>query len=179
MSDFDTAEVRQSVMEALAKLDELKHSIDVLQAQIKSDFERKMEFFRFSQVRQEFLEPFFEEPYVVIPKRTNEWYVIAPKWLDFQIGWLERSTKSYNIFVVNRYVKWFSEIPASLEDKFKFAKPLPFKVYDGMLLTGKELQEEAIRRYKHFISRREGEDRLRIKKGYEFKLVAQDRKSVV
>jgi hypothetical protein len=37
-------------------------------------------------------------------------YVIAPKWLDFQIGWLERSTKSYNIFVVNRYVKWFSEI---------------------------------------------------------------------
>jgi hypothetical protein len=96
-----------------------------------------------------------------------------PKWLNFQIGWLERSTKSYNIFVVNRYVKWFSEIPQSLEDKFKFAKLLPFKVYDGMLLTGKELQEEAIRRYKHFITRREGEDRLRIKKGYEFKLIAQ------
>jgi hypothetical protein len=173
LSEFDTAEVRQSVMEAFAKLDELKHSIDVLQAQIKSDFERKMELFRFSQVRQEFLEPFFEEPYVIIPKRANEWYVIAPKWLNFQIGWLERSTKSYNIFVVNRYVKWFSEIPASLEEKFKFAKPLPFKVYDGMLLTGKELQEEALRRYKHFITRREGEDRLRIKKGYEFKLIAQ------
>jgi len=62
LSDFDTADVRQSVMEALAKLDELKHSIDVLQAQIKSDFERKMELFRFSQVRREFLEPFFEEP---------------------------------------------------------------------------------------------------------------------
>jgi hypothetical protein len=134
MSEFDTANVRQSIMEALTKLDELKDSINALQAKIKSDFERKMELFRFSQVRNEFLEPFFEEPYVIIPKRANEWYVIAPKWLHFQIGWLERSTKSYNIFVVNRYVKWFSEIPASLEDKFKFAKPLPFKVYDASIL---------------------------------------------
>jgi len=148
MSEFDTVIVRKSVMETLAKLDELKHSIDVLQAQIRSDFERKMELFRFSQVRKEFLEPFFEEPYVIIPKRANEWYVIAPKWLDFQIGWLERSTKSYNIFVVNRYVKWFTEIPQSLQEKFKFAEPLPFKVYDSMLLTGKELQEEGLRRYK-------------------------------
>ncbi|MGB9756800.1 MAG: hypothetical protein ACPLVJ_03355, partial [Candidatus Bathyarchaeales archaeon] len=90
MSEFDTVLVRKSVMEALAKLDELKRSIDVLQAQIKGDFERKMELFRFSQVRKEFLESFFEEPYVIIPKRADEWYVIAPKWLDFQIGWLER-----------------------------------------------------------------------------------------
>ncbi|MEM3464716.1 MAG: DEAD/DEAH box helicase family protein [Candidatus Bathyarchaeia archaeon] len=173
MIELDTTDVRKKVNEALAKLEELKHSIDVLQSQIRSDFERKMELFRLSQIRREFLEPFFEEPYVIIPKRANEWYVIAPKWLNFSIGWLERSTKSYNIFVVNRYVKWFSEIPPSLEEKFKFAKPLPFKVYDGMLLTGKELQEEALRRYKRFITRREGEDRLRIKKGYEFKLIAQ------
>jgi hypothetical protein len=173
MSGFDTVLVRESVLAALAKLDELKRSVDVLQAEIRGDFERKMELFRFSQVRKEFLGSFFEEPYVIIPKRADEWYVIAPKWLNFSIGWLERSTKSYNIFVVNRYVKWFSEIPPSLEEKFKFAKSLPFKVYDGMLLTGKELQEEALRRYKRFISRREGEDRLRIKKGYEFKLIAQ------
>ncbi|MEM3464460.1 MAG: hypothetical protein QXL91_06315, partial [Candidatus Bathyarchaeia archaeon] len=98
MSEFDTADVRKKVAEALAKLEELKHSIDVLQSQIRSDFERKMELFRFSQIRREFLEPFFEEPYVIIPKRANEWYVIAPKWLNFSIGWLERSTKSYNIF---------------------------------------------------------------------------------
>jgi hypothetical protein len=51
MSEFDTVLVCKSVMEALGKLDELKRSIDVLQVQIKSDFERKMELFRFSQVR--------------------------------------------------------------------------------------------------------------------------------
>lgn len=169
----DTQAIRVSVNEALAKLDEMKDQIETLQKQIRAEFERRMELFRFTQVRKEFLKPFFEEPYVIIPKRANEWYVVAPKWLDFQIGWLERSTKSYNIFVVNKYVKWFSEIPQSLQDKFRFEKPLPFKVFDGMLLTGKELQEEGLRRYKRFITRREGKDRLRIKRGYEFKLIAQ------
>jgi len=77
-------------------------------------------------------------------------------------------------FVVNRYVKWFSEIPQSLQEKFRFAEPLPFKVYDGMLLTGRELQEEALRRYKRFITRREGADRLRIKKGYEFPMPVKE-----
>jgi len=54
LTEFDTADVRQKVMEALAKLDELKHSIEILRAQIRNDFERKMELFRFSQVRKEF-----------------------------------------------------------------------------------------------------------------------------
>ncbi len=170
LREINTDDVRQKVMEVLTRLDELKHSIEVLQAQIRSDFERKMKMFLFNR---EFLEPFLEEPYVIIPKRANEWYVIAPRWLDFQIGWLERSTKSYNIFVVNRYVKWFSEIPTDLRERFNFANPLPFKVHGGMLLTGKELQEEALNRYRQYITRPEGEDRLRIKRGYEFRLIAQ------
>lgn len=170
---LDSKSIRESVNEALTKLDETKAYIETLQAKIRSEFEHTLEVFKFSRVRSEFLEPFFEEPYVIIPKRANEWYVIAPKWLDFQIGWLERSTKSYNLFIVNKYIKWFSEIPESLAEKFKFEKPLPFKVYDGMLFTGQEHQEEGLRRYKQFISRREGKDRLRISKGYEFKLIAQ------
>ena len=73
MSEFDTAGVRQSVMEALTKLDELKDSINALQAKIKSDFERKMELFRFSQVRREFLEPFFIwiEVFCPLPKTVR------------------------------------------------------------------------------------------------------------
>jgi len=170
---LDSAGIRASVNEALVKLDQMKAYIESLQMQIRSDFERKMELLRFSQVRSEFLEPFFEEPYVILPKRQNEWYVIAPRWLNFQIGWLERATKGYNIFVVNQYVRLFSPIPAGLSEKFRFREPLPVKVYDGMLLTGKELQSEAWEKYKRFLSRREGEDRIRIKKGYEFRLIAQ------
>lgn len=36
--------------------------------------------FDFSQI-----EDFLAEPYVIIPKRQNEWYVIAPKWINFKI----------------------------------------------------------------------------------------------
>ena len=42
-----------------------------------------------------------------------------------------------------------------------------------MLLTGKELQGEAWDKYNRFLSRREGEDSIRIKKGYEFTVIAQ------
>jgi DNA excision repair protein ERCC-3 len=126
-----------------------------------------------SNVDKSLLEEFLKEPYVVIPKKANEWYVIAPKWLSFAVGWLERSTRSYNIFIVNRYVQWFSDVPLALKEKLKFTAPSPVKVFDGMLLTGKELQEKTMEQYRPYILRREGEDRLRIKQGYEFQLIAQ------
>ena len=170
---LDIQGIRESVIRAISDLEKLKQQIEGFQQQIIGEFERKMDLLRFTQVNKDLLKDFFEEPYVIVPKRANEWYVIAPKWLNFCVGWLERSTKSYNIFVVNRYVKWFSDIPASLQEKFRFKEPLPLKVFDGLLLTGKELQEEAMRKYRQFIVRREGEDRLRIKKGYEFKLIAK------
>jgi len=167
------SDVRRAVEEALQKLEALKKEVEETQERLRREMERTVEALRFSQADVALLKEFLKEPYAIIPKRRDEWYVIVPRWLNFQIGWLERSTRSYNIFVVNRYVRWFSEIPAGLKEKFKFAEPPPFKVFDGMLLTGKEHQEEAFRRYRRFVSRREGEDRLKIKKGYEFRLIAQ------
>jgi intein/homing endonuclease len=86
---------------------------------------------------------------------------------------LDHSTQSYNVFIVNKYVKWLSEVPPELEDKLKFPDALPLKVFDGMLLTGEQLQERAWQKYCQFLSRREGKDRIRIKAGCEFKLIAQ------
>jgi hypothetical protein len=53
---------------------------------IKAKFEQRLEGLQFGRVDWSRFEESFEEPYVVIPKRANEWYVIAPRWLDFQIG---------------------------------------------------------------------------------------------
>ena len=133
-----------------------------------------MEKLQFGQFDRRQLEEFFEEPYVVIPtRRPEQWYVIAPKWINFQIGWLERSTKGYNIFLINKYVKWFADIPEDLQKKFRFKEPLPYKVVNGVLWTGKALQNRAWQQYRDFLLRREGEDKFRIKKGSEFKLIAQ------
>ena len=76
--------------------------------------------------------------------------------IDFQVGWLERATKGYNISVVNQYVKLFSSVLSGLSEKLRFREPLLVKVFDGMLLTGKELRCEAWDKYERFLSRREG-----------------------
>lgn len=159
----DLARIRAEVSSTLAQLDSLKRYIDSLRARTQEEFDRTVEQLQFTGIKREYLADFLKEPYVLIPKRENEWYVIVPKWVPFSVGWLERSTPSYNLFVINRYVKWFTEIPASLEGKLRFETPLPFKVYNGVLLTGREHLEEAVQRYRNFVSTRMGDDRLRVK----------------
>src|SRR3990172_636793 len=47
---------------------------------------------------------FLSEPYAILPKGEDEWYVVVPRFIDLQVGWLERQTPSFNIFRVNRYI---------------------------------------------------------------------------
>ena len=169
--------VEVSVENAKRRLEYLSNYIESLKKKIISDISDIIEKARYTRFNPEFLPDFLEEPYCIIPKRTQggrvvEWYVIVPRFIDFQLGWLERTTKSYNIFIVNQYVQWFTEIPKELKEKFQL-KPLPVKVADGLLLTPEELQEEAWKRYKKYLSRREGKTAIRIKRGNEFQLIAQ------
>ena len=168
------SELRKNFETSLEKIDQLIESMKLERDKIKDEFEKRMEKLRFGQLDFNQLEDFFDEPYVIIPtRRPNQWYVIAPKWINFQIGYLDRTTKGYNVFIVNQYVKWFTEIPSALQEKFRFKEPLPYKVYDGILLTGSELQEQAWQQYRKFLSRRKGKDRIKIKRGYEFRLIAE------
>jgi len=169
--------VESSVNEARMRLDALSERIEKLKKEISETIIRKIEEARYTRFNPDFLEDFLSEPYVVMPKRTVkgravEWYVIVPKIIDFQLGWLERSTRSYNIFLVNQYVRWFTEIPKELEQRFQL-KPLPVQVADGLLLTKPEDQDEAWKRYRRWLSRREGSEAIRIKRGSEFQLIAQ------
>jgi DNA excision repair protein ERCC-3 len=170
---MEITEIKKSIDESLKKMDDLIETLNQEREKIKRDLERKVEQIGFSKYNKEELGKFLEEPYVIIPKRENEYYVITPRWIDFQIGWLERQTKSYNIFIVNRYMQWIAPIPEALRSRLKFPMPLPFKIVDGILLTGKDNQETAWNKYRRFLSGREGVDRVRVKHGAEFRLVAQ------
>lgn len=165
--------MRKSIDESLAKMDAIIEEMQNQRDKIKQDIEKKVEQISFSKYNRDEVQSFLEEPYVIIPKRENEYYVVAPKWVDFQIGWLDRTTKSYNIFVVNRYMQWIAPIPDALQKKLKFPTPLPLKIVDGFLLTGKTHQEESWSRYRNFVRAKQGSDRLVIKRGSEFKLIAQ------
>jgi DNA excision repair protein ERCC-3 len=170
---IDLTDLRKNINENLERFGSLIEEIQKQRDKIKKEIEEKIEQIQFGKYNKDELGEFFKEPYVIIPKRENEFYVIAPKWIDFQIGWLERSTKSFNIFIVNRYVQWIAPIPDALKQKLKFPEPLPVHIFDGMVLTGEKYQEKAWEKYKQFFSSREGKDRIRIKKGNEFKLLAQ------
>lgn len=169
----EISEVKKSVDESLSKMDSLIAGLKQEREKIKAELESKIEQLSVGKFNKDEIDEFLKEPYVIIPKRENEFYVIAPKWVDFQIGWLERSTHSYNIFIVNRYIPWLAPVPEALKQKLKFPTPLPLKVIDGILLTGKEHQEDAWKKYGRYLRSREGKDRIKIKQGREFELIAQ------
>ncbi len=167
-------ETKEIVGKADRRLSSMIKGLQELQDTHREKLEQVLEASRISQFNEEELKNFLKEPYVILPtKRPDEWWVVVPKFIQMQVGWLERSTESYNIFKVNKFINWFGDIPALLKDKFKFKPELPVKVYDGMVLTGKRYQDETWNRYSRFLSRREGEDRIRIKRGAEFRLIAQ------
>lgn len=155
------------------QISEVEQRIESMRLNLKVKFESLLEKHQTSQIDANLLSEFLDEPYVMIPKHANEWYVVVPKWLKMQVGYLDHSTRSYNVFIINKYVQWFSEIPETLKSKLKFPPSIPLKVYDGMLLTGPEHQDQTFDKYRPFVSNRVGKDRIKIKTGYEFKLIAQ------
>lgn len=166
-------ELRKISQEYNLKIEEMKQELAIAE---KSNTERFSEISDKLRVKvdMESLPDFFNKPYVLIPTgKQEEWYVPVPKFIRMNLGWLEFSTESFNVFKINKYMNWLGELPAELESKFSGKMKLPLKVFDGMLLTGKEHQEEAWKRFGNLLSRREGKDKIKIKKGYEFKLLSE------
>lgn len=169
--------VEESVSKARDRLDGLTEYIEGLRKDIVDTIGKVIEEARYTKFNPEYLRDFLAEPYLILPKRmqggkATEWYVVVPRFIDFQLGWLERSTRSYNVFIVNQYVQWFAEIPSELKDRFHL-NPLPVQISDGMLIMSEEMQEEAWKRYRRYLSKREGKNSIRVKRGSEFKLIAQ------
>jgi len=171
VSELD--EIRMAFEEGLRRLDELIERMKAERDRLRREFEERLSALSVKGFDMEGLEEFLEEPYVLLPKGRDEWYVIVPKWVGFHVGWLEHQTRSYNIFVINRYMQWITPIPLKIRERLKFPELPPLKVYDGYLFTGVEHQEEAWRRYRRYLVRREGRDRIKIKKGYEFQLISR------
>lgn len=162
---------KDKLQEALDSFDELEEEIKLNRLKVSELIENTSKPL-IPEINEEALKAFLDEPYAIIPRKKDEWLVVTPKFIPFNIGFLERSTQAWNYFLVNKYVTWLSDVPTEIQSKFKFKPTLPLSVIDGMLITGKEHQEEAWVRYGKMLTRRDGESRCKIKKGYEFKLIA-------
>lgn len=156
----------ESADEITAELEKRKLEIEQKQAQFK-------EMDMFSQFNEEYVNAFFKKPYVIIPKKNEEWYMVVPKMFDINVGYQIKSTESYNVFVVNKYANYLGDVPDEFKKIFKFKEKLPLKIFNGVVLTGEKHQETTWSRYRNFLSNREGKDRIKINKRKRFAFIAQ------
>jgi len=174
------------MIEKFRKIEKISKSLDEELETLKLEIEEKQKEYQekvsnISKITQiteglneEEFKNFIKEPYAVVPTgKQEEWYVVVPKFIRMNLGWLDHTTETYNVFRINKFMKWLGNIPHDIEKKFKFDIKLPLKVFDGVVLTGKQHQEETWNRYNKFLTKREGKDKIKIKRGYEFKLLAQ------
>jgi len=161
----------------LNQFDEIADKIEAEIKRRKREIERKRagleEVEMFSHYSSNHVDAFFKKPYVILPRKKEEWYLIVPKLFDLQVGYLTKSTDSYNVFIVNKYADYLSAVPAEFKSVFKFKPQIPLKIFDGVLLTGEEHQDTAWDRYRRFLTARKGNDRITVKRGQQFDLIAK------
>ena len=164
--------LKRDVEENLKKLDQLINELSEMKSKLINELDNVLTDLQITGIDKEELKNFIEEPYCVIPRKKDVYWIIVPKFVKFGVGWLEHETKSYRIFAINRYIQWLTPVPQPIKEKIKFKERPSFKIEDGHLITG-EYQDYAWRKYREFLSRREGNDRIKIKRGYEFRLIAK------
>jgi DNA excision repair protein ERCC-3 len=118
------------------------------------------------------LNAFLREPYCVLAAGESKWRVVVPRWVDFHIGWLEKTTPSYNVFLVDRYARWLGEVPDAYNDVFKFERPLEAAIdlEQGVLVVGDGDIGTVWDRYRDHFKTRRG-NQFYVKDGREFNLL--------
>lgn len=118
-------------------------------------------------------EEFMERPYAVIPRGDRKieearkaYHLISPKWTGFRAGWLESQTETYNIFRVDRYAAWSGLVPDDLKEELDLSpRYSSLKILqNGNYLVGNDIElEDAWRRYREYLLRKEKDIGIRVK----------------
>ena len=170
---FRIGETRKKGEDYMAILDDVVAEIEAHKAEVGAQIGQVAEPI-FENVEPEDLKVFVDEPYCILPKAKDEWWVIVPKFVPFVAGWLNHVTKSYNVFIINKYSSWLGDVPEMILKKLKFRDPIDATIINGLVVTDPTQRGEVWDRYKpHFTRREPGtDDKIRIKTGKEFELLA-------
>jgi DNA excision repair protein ERCC-3 len=171
------------------KIEELEESLkraEELSEEIREEAEERkqaaqdtiIERVEWDDINDEHLEAFGEQPYILLSKAEDETWIIAPRFVPFQVGWLERQTDAYNVFVVNKYVDWITDLPDDVKERVGIeARYEEARVDDGVIeFSSEEEREEAwddLGGMDGGLSQREGDDKIKIKNGSEFQVIAE------
>jgi len=118
------------------------------------------------------LRTFLKQPYLLMPRRENSWFVIVPRFIDMQVGWLEFQTPSFNVFVINKYVRWLTPLPAEIESRLGIQPPTRIDVVDGLLKPTAGMEDSTWQRYRKYLTKRD-QLGIHIRKGLERHLISE------
>lgn len=123
------------------------------------------------------VEAFARQPYKILPRDENEYYIAVPQFLNFSIGHLHEQNDAWRTYIVNRYVSWFSELPDTIREEITLRKRYDKAELDGNILEFAD-EEERERAWEDFdgqkgpLVQREGDTKIRVQQGKEFDVVA-------
>lgn len=173
MTDID--ELENSLEKAENITNKIKNKVERQKEKAKELVEEKIET---KDIETEKLDDFVDKPYVILPKSENESWIVVPRFVPFNVGWLERQTESYNIFIVNKYVDWITSLPDKIKDRVGIDRK-----YDKAKVENGEIEfsdsDERDQAWEDLGGRegglysRKGDSRIKIKKGKEFEVIAE------
>lgn len=160
---------RVDLKEAAARADAAVKALRRAADDMKGEFTAvAAELAQYQKIDLDELRKFLAEPWCILPKSRQEWWVIIPRWVGISLGWLEKTTDTYNVFRVDRYSHWFGSIPDELKEELRLPDPLE-AVVDGNELRSTAKLPEAVRKH---LAEKIGEGRFRITRGHEFDIIA-------
>lgn len=156
---------------------ELGEKNEELQAEIKSLSKENLnlldEMKKSLEWDKELLKEWHEEYWHIYPaQEEGEWFVAVPKFIPFSLGWLDHSSKGYNIFKINQYTQWLGELPDFLRKELDIKEPEKIFVSDGNVVFNDGNEEEIKDKYGDLISTI-SKGTAKVKLGKEFDLIAK------
>ncbi len=161
--------ITQLVRELKSKKDELQKEIAILSEDnlsLLDDFKKRKEW------DDDLLKEWYEEYWHTYPSSDNEWLIAVPKFIPFSLGWLDHTTKGYNVFKINQYTQWLGELPDFLRKELDLKEPEKIFVSEGNIIFEEGKEEDIKEKYGELISTI-GKGTARVKLGKEFDLIAK------
>lgn len=63
------------------------------------------------------VEAFASKPYQMIPRGDNEYYVVTPRFVPFELGHLHQQDDAWQTFIINKYTAWINDLPSEIRER--------------------------------------------------------------
>jgi len=160
------------LVQVIPQLNELRSLSEDAKKSIEEQITSYALSLRTTKLKPDELGDFFKKPYTLLPSRKQDsWYLVVPRFIDAQFGWLEKQDIGYNVFLVNRYVEWLGGLPDEIKKQLDWKTPLQLELQGETLLGKPDALREAWTKYRPFL-RNQDEKGIQINPKRAFELIA-------